>query len=502
MRHRTTSSRTPVLLLASVVLLAGCGTQVSDTRRKALAQAQLTGPEGSASGVASTAGTGGATDGTTPAGGSTSSTPGLAGATSTAGGTTGTAPGAGGPTRTGAATSAGGSAATGKAGAAAPSGGNGGATDKGVTATSILLGNVSDLSGPQPGLFKTAVAGTNAYLAYVNSQGGLYGRQLKISVADSQTSCDGDRAGHEQNIDKVFAFAGSFSLFDQCGATVLKSHPDVPDAHLAVTPDANSLPNNFSVNPVGTTSNNGPFAWARDTFSPEAVAKSAFMYVNLPAVTNVAALQKHSAESVGWQFPYTRAVGATETDFTADIIQMRNKGIKVFYSLFNADEMANFKQQADQQNYAPIIIAPLVYDQTFFQKLGGSAAAENIYGYNAQTLFFGAEDAARVPSVALFQKYYAQVTGGAAADTFAADAWAETAMLVGAMRAAGPALTRKKVLAELAKITSFDADGFFSRANPAKKQPGNCYVIWKVKGGKYVRTDTPATAFRCDGKQV
>jgi ABC-type branched-subunit amino acid transport system substrate-binding protein len=506
MRHRLTLSPFLVVLVVSA-LLAGCGTQVADSRRRALAQAQLSGGSGPSS---SAAGTGGLTGSeTTP--GATAGQPGgsTTGAVATTTGATSTTSGAPSGTRTtgGSGTRSGTTGGTGTStattgSAAAPPGGNGGATDKGVTATSILIGNVSDLSGPQPGLFKTAVAGTNAYLAYVNSQGGLFGRQLKITVADSQTSCDGDRAGHQQNVDKVFAFAGSFSLFDQCGATVLKDHPDVPDAHLAVTPDANGLPNNFSVNPVGTTSNNGPFAWARDRFGADSVAKAAFMYVNLPAVTNVAALQKHSAESVGWQFPYTRAVGATETDFTADIIQMRNKGIKVFYTLFNADEMANFKQQADQQNYKPVLIAPLVYDQTFFQKLGGSAAAENIYGYNSQTLFFGREDAARVPSVALFQKYYAQVSGGAAADTFAADGWAETALLVQAMRAAGPALTRKKVLTELSKITTFNADGFFSTSNPAAKRPGNCYVIWKVQGGQYKRTDTPETAFRCDGKLV
>lgn len=488
MRRSTTA-----LLVITSLLLAGCGTQVSDSKRSALAQAQLA---GGGRGLGSLTHDGSAAVGTT--GGSTGSTSGTTGISGTAGASTS---GTSGTTGSSGSTATGGRASGGTtAGSALPPGGNGGATDKGVTATSILLGNVSDLSGPQPGLFKTAVAGTNAYLAYVNSQGGLFGRQLKITVADSQTNCDANRTGHQQNIDKVFAFSGSFSLFDQCGATVLKAHPEVPDSHLAVTPDANKLPNNFSVNPVGTTSNNGPFAWARGKFGAAAVAKSAFMYVDLPAVTNVAALQQHSAESVGWKFPYTRAVGATETDFTADIIQMRNKGIQVFYTLFNADEMANFKQQADQQNYRPVMIAPLLYDQTFFPKLGGSGAAEGIYGFNSETLFFGSEDAARVPSVALFQKYYAQVSGRAAADTFAADAWAQTALLVQAMRAAGPQLTRKKVLAELAKVTSFDADGFFAKANPAQKKPGNCYVIWQIKGGKYIRLDTPSNAFRCDGK--
>ncbi|MCU1601964.1 MAG: hypothetical protein JWO22_2673, partial [Frankiales bacterium] len=425
--------------------------------------------------------------GTTTGAGSTGGATGTGGATAGSGGTTGTA------TTT--------SGATGPA-APAPPGGNGGATDVGVTASSILLGHVSDLSGPQPGLFQTAVNGTNAYIAYVNSTGGLFGRQLKIAVADAQTSCEGDRTGTSGLVSKVFAFAGSFSLYDQCGATVLKDHPQVPDAHLAVTPEANAVKNNFSVNPIGTTLNNGYFAWAAKKFGPSVVQHAAFMYANLPAVTNVAALQKRAAESVGWKFDYERAVGATETDFTADIIQMKGKGIKTFLTLFNADELSNFKPQADQQSFRPVIFAPLVYDQSFFKKLGGSAAAEGIYGFNGETLFFSAADARNVPEVALFQKWYRTVSGGAAADTFAADGWAETALLVQALRAAGPRLTRAKVLAELAKISSFDDHGFYAVANPAGKKPGNCYILWVIRKGEYQRIDTPAGAFRCDGKPV
>jgi ABC-type branched-subunit amino acid transport system substrate-binding protein len=459
---------------------------VDSSTRRHLAQLQLEGGGAGGSGTTgdAVAGAGAGTTGSAVAGttGSTGSGGSSSGATSgvpLASGSSGSAPAA-----------------------PAPPGGNGGATDVGVTATSVLLGHVSDLSGPQPGLFQTAVNGTNAYLAYVNSTGGLFGRQLKISVADAQTSCEGDRTGHQGLVSKVFAFAGSFSLYDQCGATVLKQHPQVPDAHLAVTPEANGLPNNFSVNPVGTKLNNGYFAWATKKFGADVVSHAAFMYANLPAVTNVAALQKRAAESVGWKFTYERAVGPTETDFTADIIQMKSKGVKMFLTLFNADELSNFKPQADQQGFKPKIMASLAYDQTFFKKLGGPAAAEGIYGVNGATLFFSAADARNVPEVALFQKWYKVVSGGAAADTFAADAWAETALLVDAMRAAGPKLTRAAVLAQLRKVTRFDDHGFFAPANPAKKQPGNCYVLWVIRSGQYQRVDTPAKAFRCDGRAV
>jgi ABC-type branched-subunit amino acid transport system substrate-binding protein len=481
--------RTAVPLLAACALLVtACGTQVDGSVRRKLALAQLNG--GTA--AQQTGGNTGSTTGTTAVGtsGSVSGPAAVAGPTSGPAVAVGTGGGSSGQVQ--------GPSTT----ATLPPGGNGGATDVGVTATSITIGHVSDLSGPQPGLFQTAVNGTNAYLAYVNSTGGLYGRQLKIAVADSQTSCEGDRSGHAGLMDKVLAFAGSFSLFDSCGATALKANPGVPDAHLAVTPEANAIPNNFSVNPIGTTINNGVYAWATQKYGKDVVEHTAFMYVNLPAVTNIAKLQKHAAETTGWKFDYERAVGATETDFTADIIQMRQKGIRMFLTLYNADQMANFKPQADQQGFKPTIMAPLMYDQTFFKKLGGTAAAEGIVGATGSALFFSAADAKSVPSVALFQKWYAQVSGGAAADTFAADAWAETALLVEAMRRAGPQLTRARLMAELRKIHSFDADGFFAPADPAAKKGSGCYVIFTIKSGEYVRTDSPTKGFRCDGKMV
>ena len=204
----------------------------------------------------------------------------------------------------------------------------------------------------------------------------------------------------------------------------------------------------------------------------------------------------------GWDVVYERAVGATETDLTADILQMKREGVQLFLTLFNSDQMANFKPQADRQDFRPQYLAPLMYDQSFFKKLGGPQAAEGIYGSLSTALYFGKADAAQIPAVAQFQKFYAQVAGGGAADTFAASAWASTHLLVDAMRKAGPKVTRAAVLANLTATKSFDAGGFYAPGNPGDKKAGNCYVIFQIRGGDYQRTDSPAKGFRCDGKQA
>ena len=54
----------------------------------------------------------------------------------------------------------------------------------GVTDTEILVGNIQDLSGPIKELGLLIPAGTNMYLDYINAQGGVHGRQIKMLIED------------------------------------------------------------------------------------------------------------------------------------------------------------------------------------------------------------------------------------------------------------------------------------------------------------------------------
>src|SRR3989442_4212936 len=127
-----------VVLFAFVALAAGCGARVSDGQRTALGHAAGVSRAGPAEAVGQSA------DVAAPVA-LTSSTDASGAGVSTA------------------------ARASGAAAAAEPSGG---ATDVGVTATTVRLGNISTLSGPVPGLFQGAVIGTQAAVAYQNSLGG------------------------------------------------------------------------------------------------------------------------------------------------------------------------------------------------------------------------------------------------------------------------------------------------------------------------------------------
>ncbi len=56
----------------------------------------------------------------------------------------------------------------------------------GVTDTEVLIGNVQDLSGPMKELGKKIPSGSNMYFQYINDQGGVHGRSIKMLIEDHQ----------------------------------------------------------------------------------------------------------------------------------------------------------------------------------------------------------------------------------------------------------------------------------------------------------------------------
>ena len=384
----------------------------------------------------------------------------------------------------------------------APPGGNGGATDVGVTATSVTFGNVSTLSGPVPGLFAGAVYGTRAYFSYANSQGGVYGRQLDLSVSDDQLDCGQNRARHLDLIPKTFAFAGSLSLYDNCGAEALASNPKVADVSLSFSPEAGKLKTNFSVVPLVAGYRTGSLEYYKKKY-PGACEHMATLYGNVGAAPQIWANVKKTAESIGCKVVYERGYTAGETDFTADVIQMRQAGVQFLYFISaDAATIARVAGTASQQQWKPALFAVgagnAAYDPGFLKAAG--SAANGIVMDQAQALFFSPGDARTVPGVALYQQWMGKIGQGAHMDLYAAWGWGQAQLAVQALKAAGPRLTREAYLAALSKIHSFDGDGMFAPSDPASKKPATCYVVLRIDNGAYRRLDTPADRFRCDGR--
>jgi ABC-type branched-subunit amino acid transport system substrate-binding protein len=375
----------------------------------------------------------------------------------------------------------------------APAGGNGGATDVGVTASTITLGTVATLSGPVPGLFQGAVTGVQAWAAYQNSLGGIFGRTMRIDVRDDQFDAGQFRAGVQDLSTKAFAFVSNFSLYDDAGVAQI-TQSKVPDLGVAINATRNASPFNFSPNPVQPGGPLGPFHWIKQHY-PDGISAVGTLYPDIPSSKAVYDGYRAAAESVGFRFAYARGYQATETDFTADVVRMKSSGVKVVDMLAaDVKTVARLAKSMQQQGFEPqaFIVHSVAYDPSFLALAGG--AAEGVVNIQTQAMYLG-EDTS-IPEVRLFLHWFHQVKPGAQPDLFAVYGWVSGRLFARALQAAGPKATRAGVLEALHHIDDFDGNGMVIPAGPASKRPGTCYLVVTVKGGRYVRTD-PASGFRC-----
>jgi ABC-type branched-subunit amino acid transport system substrate-binding protein len=345
-----------------------------------------------------------------------------------------------------------------------------------------------------PGLFQGAVLGTQAFIAYQNAQGGVFGRQLKLDARDDQFDTGQNRAATDDLLNKAFAFVGSFSLYDDAAVGEI-GKTNIPDLSVYLNPSRGALRNNYAVAPSDIRgAPTGPFLWFKAKY-PDAVTKVGTLYGDVPASKNSHLRFKAAAESVGWHYVYERGFQATETDFTADVVRMKSSGVKGVYLVSTDDKTtARLAKAMAQQGFKPDFFVAN-YMPTMPALAG--AAAEGLYSASPFALF-GGEDSAVNPEVRLFNDWFQKVRPGGKPDLFAVYGWAEGRLLVQAMQAAGPKLTRDALNAALAKITKFSSGDIVGDAGPGTKRPSICYVISQIKQGRYTRVD-PARGYRCDG---
>lgn len=372
---------------------------------------------------------------------------------------------------------------------------NGGSTDVGITADTINLGQVTTMSGPVPGLFAGSAYGSLAYAAYVNSQGGINGRKIKIDIRDDAFDAAQNRSQSQDLVKKVFGIVGGFSTYDD-GAVDAIQGAGTFDVQIPLTPALQHSPNNFTVAPAGRGGPTGFWNLFKQKF-PDAITHLGGLTADVGASVENYEDQKAAGATLGYKFVYERRYQVTETDFTADVVRMRQAGVRIVFTNAEVKSLARIVKAMQQQSFKPdaIISFNAGYDANFIPLAGD--AAEGMYVVIMQAMFLG-EDAAVNPEVKLFNEWLQKVKPGYRTDLYSAYGWGSMRLLVTAMQDAGPKLTRASVLAALRKIDNWDGKGLFSPAGPASKRPATCFLTARVMNGKWARWEMPASGFRCD----
>ncbi len=371
----------------------------------------------------------------------------------------------------------------------------------GVTPTSVTIGNVTTQLA---GLFTGALVGTEAYAAYVNSQGGVNGRKIVVSSFDDRF----EGALNKQEVQSVmqsdFASVGGFSLEDSFSEPQIGANPGFPDISASLDPDTEKLPNNFSPTPASDGWPTGPLLYFKQIY-PTKITHTATIIADLPSTELAWDSEKSAMQHLGYTVLYDPALPATTTDFTPQVVAMKRAGVQI---LFLEQEPQNYAsaifRDLTQQNFHPVVVlgAP-AYSKQLVSNAGGPAAVDGAYLEQGASFYLG-EDAAQIPTITTFDTWVQKVSPGFTTDFVTLTGWLCGELFVDALRNTGTNPSRGALLQALRKITAFDSGNLIPVSNPADKVPITCYLLGRVTNGTFQRLDDPPVTgttkgFRCDG---
>ncbi|HYF72929.1 MAG TPA: ABC transporter substrate-binding protein, partial [Nocardioides sp.] len=399
--------RSPLPVLAAGVLcaaLAACGSQLDPD-----AVAQVNGT--TSGGVVGAEGTGTGTE--DPTGGD------LAG---DAGGDGGTDDGAG--SDVSGDTGGGGDGAQGTGDNSATGGAKAGSCEgfenqTGITDKTITLANVSDISGPVPGIFESAQQATRAYAAYFNSTNDICGRKLEVQLLDSRADAGADQQGYTKACDEAFAAVGSMSAFDSGGAGAAQACglPDIRST--TVTPERRDCSTCFAAQAVdpGLV----PSAMPRYFLGKykNATQHAALLYINAGAAPVNAGAFRSAWDKAGWNVDYYEGIDVSEFNYSPYVQEMKNKGIELVVYVGPYQNTVKLLDAMKQQGFEPDVFLQdsTIYDQRFVEEAG--ANGDGVFAYSTTALF----DDTTIAEMALYRSWLDQVKPGAVPNYYGLYAW-------------------------------------------------------------------------------
>jgi ABC-type branched-subunit amino acid transport system substrate-binding protein len=357
-----------------------------------------------------------------------------------------------------------------------------GATDKGVTDTTVTIGVISDKSGvvavPTAGIDGSV----DAFVEFCNSLGGINGRRLVLKHYDSKILNEGD-AMKQACDDDIFALVGSGSVQDDQGAVTMVQCKLVEVAAYTATyvkglsPRVFSpVPNPGDQYPVGT----GKFIAKR---FPDAVRKAAILWPNLPVGRIQAARQRDAFEhGAGFKFVYANPTDVLVANWGPIVSTLRSKHVEWVTDVTTLTEMENLLQAMSDAGWKPEVID--LGQQYYDESLPGKPGTEGALVLTNTVPF---EDAARSPALQVYLRWLEKASPRTPPTTLGVQAFSAGLLFAQAARALGSDLTRDGLIDQLKRITQWNGGGLQAPANPGDNQGLRCFLYMQVKGSKFVR---------------
>ncbi len=351
----------------------------------------------------------------------------------------------------------------------------------GVTSSTITLANVSDISGPVPGIFESSRQATKAYISYFNATQKLCGRSIKLLELDSRADAGADQQAYARACTETFAAVGSMSAFDSGGAATAEKCglPDIRST--AVNPERSKCKTCFAAQSLapGLVPDSIPDYFT--SINKDATQHAALLYVNAGAAPPNAASFKKAWETRGWKVDYFQGIDVAEFNFAPYVQQMKDKGIKLVYYVGPYQTTIKIQQAMKQQGFKPDIYFQdaTIYDAKYVQQAGD--VAEGAYVYSSTVLFTDTSN----KEMQLYRAWLEQVSPGADPNFFGAYSWSAARLFFENALGLGGDLTRSSLIGAVSKVNNWTGNGLHGPQTVGGKATGKCVKIIQYTGGSW-----------------
>jgi branched-chain amino acid transport system substrate-binding protein len=365
----------------------------------------------------------------------------------------------------------------------------------GVTDTEVTIGITGPLSGPAAAWGSIALS-SEAYARYVNDQGGVHGRKLKIVIKDDGYNPGRAVANVNEMKDSVFAILGLL------GTSVINATKDlVAEAGVPV------------VFPLGNVQifARQPKEKNRTVFQlyPDYADETEFLTVQAVKLEGVKKLGffgqnddfgKEGIEGVKnglKKVPGTKLVGevfydVTERELGTHALKMKESGAEAVILYSTATHGAGLIKEMAKVGYRPKIFATFtLYDRdTMFRLLGD--LWQGVY-FDTLVGLRGEPEADRL--VEIVTRIDPKLKGR---EGFAVQGAADVMMVVEGLERAGRDLTREKFVKAMESIKGWTADGLYPPITFGPNQHHGLNSVRLMRAGKA----TDATVKQITGYQI
>jgi branched-chain amino acid transport system substrate-binding protein len=370
---------------------------------------------------------------------------------------------------------------------------------QGVTTSQIGVAVIDAGSNPLAGDYSTVPNGIQAYFNMINSQGGIYGRQLKITATHNDGFVN-DEQFVKASLAQDHAFATFIATPLFTGAPDIAADPTMPTFIWNINQEFAGKANIFGN--VGALcfsciGQGAPFLAQAEHFTKVAV----LAYGSPAASINCAvglknSFAKYPSAKVAY-FDDNLQLG--QPDLSAQVSQMKQKQVQLIFTCIDQAETLILAKEVAKQHLNAVQSLPNSYDPTFAadnaQYLEGSFVAPQ----------FAALEYSQIPQT---EKDFVTWMGklGKPVQELAGYGWILAQELVEGLKLAGPSFSQTKVINSLNQDTSFDAGGMIEPINwtiqhndptgpngSTKAQFAgkyNCASTVKIHDGKFVPLPT------------